>query len=137
MKICFPSHEFDEAVAAICHGSASDEQARALNELLRNDPAARDEYILRVELHSQLASDPDLFVTTAQEVGGAGSPDRTSTLPQNLVPFLSPRPARGQMLGWAVAMAACVALLATGWWGWRAWRQGERNGAIFEILGLD
>jgi hypothetical protein len=33
MKLAFPSREFDEAVAAICHGSASDEQARALNEL--------------------------------------------------------------------------------------------------------
>ena len=47
MKIAFPSREFDEAVAAVCHGSASDEQARALNELLRSDLAARDEYILR------------------------------------------------------------------------------------------
>ena len=34
---------------------------RALNELLRGNPAARDEYLLRVELHSRLASDPDLF----------------------------------------------------------------------------
>ena len=62
MKIAFPSREFDEAVAAVCHGSVSDEEARALNELLGSDGAARDEYILRLELHSRLASEPDLFV---------------------------------------------------------------------------
>ena len=67
MKLCFPSQEFDDAVAAVCHGSVSDEQARALNELLRSHPAARDEYILRVELHSRLASDPDLFAVTTPE----------------------------------------------------------------------
>ena len=58
MKIAFPSPEFDEAVAALCHGAASDEQARALNELLRSNPTARDEYILRLEVHSRLASAP-------------------------------------------------------------------------------
>ena len=71
MKLAFPSREFDEAVAAVCHGSASDEQMRELNQLLRNDSAARDEYILRLELHSRLASDPDLFVSTEQEASEA------------------------------------------------------------------
>jgi len=54
MKLAFPSCEFDEAVAAVCHGSASDEQMRGLNELLRSDSVARDQYILRLELHSRL-----------------------------------------------------------------------------------
>ncbi len=27
----FPSREFDDAVAAVCHGDASEEQAQALN----------------------------------------------------------------------------------------------------------
>src|ERR1043166_1642203 len=61
MKIAFPSREFDEAIAAVCHGSVSDEQARALNELLRSGAAPRDEYLLRLELHSRLASEPDLL----------------------------------------------------------------------------
>jgi hypothetical protein len=61
MKLTFPSREFDEAVAAVCHGSATDELMAALNELLRINSAARDEYILRVEVHSRLASEPDLF----------------------------------------------------------------------------
>ena len=67
MKLAFPSREFDEAVAAVCHGSASDEQMRGLNQMLRNDSAARDEYILRLELHSRLASEPDLFASTSGE----------------------------------------------------------------------
>ena len=62
MKLAFPSNEFDEAVAAVCHGPASDEQMRALNDLLRSNDKARDEYILRVEIHSRLASKPNLFV---------------------------------------------------------------------------
>ena len=34
MKLTFPSREFDEAVAAVCHGTASEEQARALEDHL-------------------------------------------------------------------------------------------------------
>ena len=34
---------------------------RAQNALLRTDSRARDEYLLRVELHARLASEPDLF----------------------------------------------------------------------------
>lgn len=65
MNLWFPSREFDEAVAAVCHGTASEAQARALNALLRSSAAARDEYLLRVELHSRLASAPDLFVSAS------------------------------------------------------------------------
>lgn len=65
MSLAFPSRSFDDAVAAVCHGTASDEQVRALNALLRQDPAARDGYLVRVELHARLASDPDLFAPVA------------------------------------------------------------------------
>ena len=61
MTLSFPSPEFDEAVAAVCHGSASETEMHELNELLRSNPAARDEYLLRVELHTRLASEPGLF----------------------------------------------------------------------------
>ena len=66
MTLVFPSPEFDDAVAAVCHGSATDAEMRALNGLLRGDARARDEYLLRVELHSRLASDPDLLVQTGE-----------------------------------------------------------------------
>ena len=48
---------------------------RALNELLRSDLSARDEYLMRVELHTRLASEPDLFLQSADAVAGAGMPD--------------------------------------------------------------
>ena len=57
----FPSAAFDDAVASVCHGRASDGQLEALNRLLRENPAARDEYLLRIELHARLASEPDLL----------------------------------------------------------------------------
>jgi hypothetical protein len=132
MSITFSSREFDEAVAAVCHGSVSDERARALNELLRSDPAARDEYLLRVELHSRLASDPDLFVG----VNEAGSPGWGTLLPQDIRPLQSPRRKPVRKLHWVVALAACVALLTAGWWGLREWRQGERRGATSKAVAM-
>jgi len=89
MKLDFPSPEFDEAVAALCHGMASDEQARALNELLRSNAAARDEYLLRVELHSRLASDPDLFAAEEHPSWtAAGSEAPRRFRPPDTGPFL-------------------------------------------------
>ena len=32
MRFTFPSHAFDEAVAAVCHGTASDEQMQAIED---------------------------------------------------------------------------------------------------------
>ncbi len=136
MKLAFPSREFDEAVAAVCHGSASDEQMRGLNELLRSDSAPRDEYILRLELHSRLASDPDLFVSTEQEASEASSPSRGITLPQNVLSFESSRRARKRKLSWVVALAACVALLAAGRWGLQLLRLGERKGATSKAVAM-
>lgn len=57
----FPSRDFDDAVAAVCHGTASDEQIDALGARLRGDAAARDAYLHRLALHAHLASDPALF----------------------------------------------------------------------------
>src|SRR5438067_6088341 len=102
MKLTFPSREFDEAVAAVCHGTSSDEQARALNELLRSNANARDEYILRAELHSRLASEPDLF-PQANEVKVAS--------PENILPIQAPRGRRTKNAIRILALAACVTLL--------------------------
>lgn len=52
----FPSREFDNAVAALCHGSMTDETVTELHELLRENLTARDEYLWRLELHGELAS---------------------------------------------------------------------------------
>ncbi|MBS0263086.1 MAG: WD40 repeat domain-containing protein [Planctomycetes bacterium] len=52
----FPSAEFDDAVAAVCQGTASPDELVALHATLRTDEAARDNYLWQVELHSYLAS---------------------------------------------------------------------------------
>jgi hypothetical protein len=125
MSLAFPSPEFDHAVAAVCHGSASEEQLRALNVLLRNHPAARDEYILRLALHSRLASDPDLFASeTAEPV----------TSPRNVLPFQPAR--RVPQLPWLVALAACVALLLTGLWWVNRTEPGARQGDTSKAVAL-
>jgi hypothetical protein len=107
----YPSGEFDDAVAAVCHGLASDDQVRALNELLRSDAAACDEYILRLELHSRLASEPDLFssssVSPVSSASAAVAPARAG----------GTRRGRRTVL-WAFGLAASFALAATtaAWW---------------------
>ena len=136
MKLAFPSREFDVAVAAVCHGSPSDDQMRGLNELLRSDSVARDQYILRLELHSRLASEPDLFVSTEQEASEASLTGCGITLPRN-VPYIdSPRRGRKRKLSWVVALAACVALLAAGWWGSRLSQPSERKGATSKAVAM-
>src|SRR5262245_61871941 len=119
MKFTFPSREFDEAVAAACHGSISDDQARALNELVRSDAAARDEYILRLEVHSRLGSEPELFAQ-AVESSIASS--------ESIPPLEFPRRLRTRSRNWVLALAACVALLATGLWTPRFSHRSERTG---------
>lgn len=123
MKLDFPSREFDDAVADICHGSISEDQAQALNTLLRSQPAALDEYLLRVELHSRLASQPDLFADAFQE---------TEVPLEKIIPLSAAQPRRRPSLAWVAALAACLALLASAWWvvSQRAARKGATSHAV-------
>lgn len=128
MNLAFPSREFDDAVAGVCHGTASEEQMRGLNLLLRHDAAARDEYLLRLELHSRLLSEPDWFASVDDESPSPSEP--------NLLPF-PPRPAAKRAgWHWVLALAASVALLATGWWGSRLIQSTQRNGATSRAVAL-
>jgi hypothetical protein len=127
MRLAFPSREFDDAVAAVCHGSVSDEQMRALNELLRIDSAARDEYILRVEVHSRLASEPDLFAPVE-----SGLP----AVPNGLQFPVSAARQRHKVV-WALSLAACFALLATGLWIFRPVRPVEGTPTSKAVAMLD
>ncbi len=118
MNVRFPSLEYDDAVAAVCHGLAGDDQMRALNSLLRDNPAARDEYLFRVELHSRLASETDLFATM--------TPDACAVEPSPLTPARSLDGAREEsdppgilkfplarkLVAWVAALAACFVVLA-------------------------
>ncbi len=124
MTLEFPSREFDDAVAALCHGVASDEQMAALHGLLRTDPAARDEYLLRVALHARLASDPDLFAASGEDTGVG------DTLVAGVPRITAPRDLRRPR---ALALAAgVVLLLGLAWWfrPGAAGRRGETSRAV-------
>jgi len=136
MNIAFPSREFDEAVAAVCHNAASDEQAQALNTLLRSDGNARDEYIRRLEVHSRLASTPDLFAgaVTDDTLAAHAGLDAVS---RSAVPARqSSRPARHRNKVWAMAFAAGIALVAAGWWGLSSLNQDLRKGTTSTAVAM-
>jgi hypothetical protein len=127
IRLTFPSPQFDEAVAAVCHGSASEEQARALNGLLRSDAAARDAYLLRLEMHSRLASEPDLFAQTNEHKIAS---------PANILPLQAPRRPQTRKRNLVLALAACIALLITGWWALRFSHTNEGNGATSKAVAM-
>ena len=135
MKLSFPSSQYDEAVAAVCHGSVTEEQAHALNTLLRQDRDALDEYIRRVELHSRLASDPDLFAHTEFIAAQDAIPELskvTPSPPRSQQPIVSLFQNRRTWL----ALAAGLALLATGWWSYRLWNLPEKEGVTSNSVAL-
>ncbi len=135
MTFIFPSPEFDDAVAAVCHGTASDGQLEGLHGVLRENLVARDEYILRVELHAQLASEPDLFASARLEIPTPDGRETQVDLPSR---FRFPsgvgtrRPwHRNQIL----ALVACLALLLTGGW-WLRYGSENRQGATSHAVAM-
>jgi hypothetical protein len=130
MRLPFPSSEFDAAVAAVLHGCADEAQMRSLNEVLRADPAARDEYLFRVELHSRLASDPDLFASAPDDTvaadadnmfplassvslrdGGLGVFRKAGEGGRSFGPAAPPRTVGKHRWAWSLAAAASLVLL--------------------------
>ena len=128
MNLPFPSHAFDEAVAAACHGTATEEQLRALNLLLRADPAARDAYLFEVELHARLASQPELFAT-APAAGTTASFPSLPSLPARRT-LISGRAQR------TFAMAAGILLLLSLGWAWRHFLSPNRPGATSRAVAM-
>jgi len=115
VTLVFPSPEFDDAVAAVCHGSATDAEMRALNGLLRGDARARDEYLLRVELHSRLASDPDLLAQTGEVRAVCCDSAIQSEGQWNTIIPINPTASTPRRTAVKVlALAACLALTAMG-----------------------
>jgi len=113
VKIEFPSGKFDDAVAAVCHGTASEELARALNDLLRNNTAALDEYTIRLELHSYLASERDLFASPDTQEAVEIETDKIIHHP------LGVAGRRSMQTVWTLALAVCLALITAGVWKFR------------------
>lgn len=116
MIVSFPSREFDNLVAAVCHDLASEQEVRALNELLRSNAAARDEYILRLELHSRLASEPDLFSALESDVEVFTEARRLTPI-QNVLSVR--RKGHRNVPSWGIALVASLIILAVGIWNLR------------------
>ncbi|MCC6234755.1 MAG: FecR domain-containing protein [Verrucomicrobiales bacterium] len=136
MEILFPSVDFDDAVAAVCHGSATEEQMVALREVLRSDTVARDQYLHRVALHAYLASEPELFAGPVPEADAASEAARNR--PACVADgawrgVVRPRFGGGSWAwGWAVA-AGIVLLVGAAWWlglGRGGHRRGETSRAV-------
>lgn len=131
MKLEFPSRIFDEAVGALCHGTATDEQVQELHALLLRDAAARDEYLLRIELHARLASTPDLFGRAEATLVATESREVRPLTPRPQRPVAVPgRPRRRRI--WQLALAASVLfLLAIGlFWQSAGWRKPGGHRAV-------
>ncbi len=132
----FPSREFDDAVAAVCHDTASDEQARALNTLLRTNGEARDEYVRRLEIHARLASTPDLFAEAPTEDTPAAHARFDPGFRQEVSPRHAPHSSRHRKRVWAMALTAGLALAAAGWWGLNFRNPGERRGTTSTAVAM-
>lgn len=139
MTISYPSPEFDDAVAAVCHGSASEVEMRALNELLRREAGARDEYLMRVELHARLASAPDLFALSKLGDGSSKIGFRNSELPSpdsQLPTPMSDLPTPKWKPAPILALAACLAVMAAGIWAFWFRQPPVRNGATSTAVAM-
>jgi Concanavalin A-like lectin/glucanases superfamily/FecR protein len=134
MKLSFPSPEFDDTVAGVCHGLANEPEMRALNELLRSNSSARDEYLMRVELHSRLASEPDLFVPAADAAASCRLPGISAGDRRNILSSNAAVPATRRKLAPALALAACLVFIAgvalTLWFKRSASKNGATSSAV-------
>jgi hypothetical protein len=111
-------------------------EMRALNELLRGDPRARDEYLIRVEVHSRLASEPDFFLQTRTAAAGEGTQPIRLAGERNHIranPGLR-NPRRTQMR--VLAFAACLGLMAVAVWGLWLRRAASRTGSTSNAVAM-
>ncbi|MGE3803173.1 MAG: hypothetical protein AB7K24_00715 [Gemmataceae bacterium] len=97
----YPSPEFDAALAALCHGTASTAELKDLYELLAGNGAARDDYLWHVELHARLAS-----MDMAPLAPAAATPSVLSRQAK-----VRPRLTIGLVIGMAAAAAVVLAVL--------------------------
>lgn len=136
MNLTFPTPEFDDVVAAVCHGSATETEMCALNALLRDDSRARDEYILRVALHTRLASDPDLFAHTADPSVVCRPGDTVLRNRQEVISPTPTVPAPRRRRTRVPVLAACLVLTTVGVWGFWLKRTSTRQGATSTAVAM-
>ena len=112
----FPSFEFNDAVAAVCHGVAPDQTVLEIHQLLGTDTAARDEYLWQIELHARLASVRD-FKLDSSPLSELADRERQMTV---RIRWTATR------LISAAALAGVIGLAV--WWGARVAKEGEKPG---------
>jgi Concanavalin A-like lectin/glucanases superfamily/FecR protein len=136
MTLSFPSPEFDDVVAAVCHGSATEAEMRALNALLRSNSSAQEEYLWRVELHTRLASEPDLFSQAMDAAASCRLSGISRGGHRNILSLNPPEPATRRKLMRGLALAACLMFIAGGVW--TLWFKGSvtRNGATSSAVAM-
>jgi hypothetical protein len=138
MTLSFPSPEFNDTVAAVCHGSATEAEMCALNELLRSDARARDEYLIRIELHTRLASNRDLFAQVEESSGDCCTPVIDWNERHPSIPPKPALPTTRKRVAQVLALAACLLLSAMGAWSlwvkWPASRQGATSTAVAMLI---
>jgi WD40 repeat protein len=95
----FPSTEFNDAIASLCFGTASDADVADLHAALRSNRAAQDDYLWQVELHSHLA-----------QMAGVPTTFETSLANRDLQPIIpSAPPARtNSRRNWALVAAMLI-----------------------------
>jgi hypothetical protein len=134
MKLSYPSPEFDDVVAGVCHGLATEAEMRALNELLRSDPRALAEYLMRTELHARLASAPDLFCEATNSEGEAAVPGPGLEHEGDALSAGGTISIRKKTLARVLAMAACLAFAAVAvcifWLRGSATQRGATSNAV-------
>lgn len=118
----FPSEQFDDVVAELCHGTAADDCVAQLHQVLRTSELARDAYLWHVELHSHLAS-IGLAPTGIVSVIDGGAPRSIASR--------SSWPSPATLVKGALAAGVLlVVVFAAGFWTARIARERARNVAL-------
>lgn len=116
----FPSPEFDNAVAALCDGAISDGALTELHELLHADTNARDEYLWRVEVHSELAAGH-------LNLSRSASVDEIDDDSESITTLASPVTVKKRWRTRSTTIVATLLFVALcgGLWGWQNMRLTE------------
>lgn len=132
----FPSQEFDDAVAAACHGMADEATLESLGTLLRESDAALDAYLARIDLHADLLWTPR-EAASAEHAGWSPLASPAARLGAHVDRAPSARPWARVIIG---GLTACI-VLAGLWLGSGIPREdraaGRLIGVIDEVAGID
>jgi hypothetical protein len=91
---------------------------------------------MRVELHTRLASEPDLFFQAADAAARCRLPDISTGEGRNILPMNPAAPVTRRKLVRALALAACLMFIAGGVWTVWFKRSATRNGTTSSAVAM-